>query len=390
MSKFDQLVISLFGLEIDLWDSCAQLEKSKFKNIAILFCVLSCFGFLGLIYLFYLLQDNLLISIVGGFIFGIVLLNIFQFSVFTLQKPINKKLFLENNNNKAITETNNATVPVSIENIPIINKRKIWYERLEKLEYKVSKLITFLLRMLINGILVLVIAVSFTCLINCFTINQLNNTHRANLLSTLTKEKNDLYKANCNKYRAQLNQKADLFKKYNSSYYYNEYQKEQAKLNPLIEEENIKRDNEIYQLHNQLKNKRFVILSVMHVLKLNSFYIVLSLLAAIVLCIHILKFKLISNPEQNGYYTQVNKRYYNLILNNYTNSLNSIKNILDAKYSSVDTDCAKYLFTQTVKKQFETYLTTTAYTDPPFNSETKHIKYIRKKMSLSEFINHHG
>ena len=383
MSKFDQLVISLFGLEIDLWDSCVQLEKSKFKNIAILFCVLSCFGFLGLIYLFYLLQDNLLISIVGGFIFGIVLLNIFQFSVFTLQKPINKKLFLENNNNKAITETNNTPVPASIENIPVVNNSKIWYERLQKLEYKVSKLITFLLRMLINGILVLVIAVSFTCLINCFTINQLNNTHRANLLSTLSKEKNDLYKVNFNKYKAQLNQKADLFKKYNSPYYYNEYQKEKAKLKLLITNENKKRDNEIYQLHNQLKNKRFVILSVMHVLKLNSFYIVLFLLFAIVVTIHILKFKLISNPEQNGYYTQVNKRYYNLILNNYTNTLNSIKGVLDLKY-------AKYCTTPTIKEQFENYITNTSYTDPPFNSETKHTNYSRKKMSLSEFINHHG
>jgi len=163
--------------------------------------------------------------------------------------------------------------------------------------------------------------------------------------------------------------------------------------NKLIQqkrEENIKREQQIYQLQNRLKNKRFVILSVTHVLKLNSFYIILSLLVAIVLCIHILKFKLISNPEQNGYYIQVNKRYYNLILNNYTNSLNSIRNVLDAKYSSVDTDSAKYHFTQTVKKQFESYLTTTAYTDPPFNSETKHIKYSRKKMSLSEFINHHG
>jgi hypothetical protein len=363
-----------FGIEESIWNKIDNLEKQKFYRVIIYLIILSVIIFLGMYEFFYLLLSNFLIAIILGIVFSFIFLNIFRFSIFTIQKPIyyEPKIEIIESNKQIIGSQNESTISNINSNAFISKIKKLLFLFFNVFSFE------FFTRLIINCILVLFIVLPFSCFLRDNEIDKINTNKRNQLIYDYKENWNRKYKNTSILFDSKikvLNQKIVLNK---NEIYTKELKNELRLKKDILSELDQTRQIEIINFEKKLADKNFLILSYKYISNTNIFIYVLILVVSLFILSHFQKYLLL-NPN-NNYYILANKLYTQIVLDNYIKNELEIKNNLQKRYKSI-------LNNKKIVDYYESLKENSIYTDPPFNSKMKDHKTSQKKLSSIEFIN---
>jgi hypothetical protein len=359
---------AFFGIEQLIWNKIDSAERHKFNLLSLIVALTSFITLLGMYEFFILLFNDVFIAIVLGLVFTFIIVNIFRFSVFTIQKPIyyNSEILLQTQSKSCI--------------------EKLTLKILGSFKDKLLKLVSFfslgmIFRCIINLILLLFIAFPFACLLSSNLIAKVNKNRRVELIEGFKNNEQIKFKSQCDKLDSKIRVLNDKVHLHSNAMYISELNNELKLRKGLVNTWEAEKEQNITDYEGKIANRNFIILSYSKianemVLKISIFFLGLLLL----LC-HFQKYKLVNNIG-NSYYTLANKYYYNLAIENYNNVEKLIKVELAKKYSK------KASFDLLIKN-YENIKANSKYTNPPFNSIEKEYKLPVKQMTTTEFINHY-
>ncbi len=367
---------AFFGIEEFIWNKIDTLEKQKFYRVTIFILILSVITFLGMYEFFMLLLNNLIMAIVVGTLFSLILINIFRFSIFTIQNPIYYEPVIETN----ITDKQNL-ISTPTENSDLaLNTSSTFLTNVKNALFKVFHFFSFelFIRMLINGILILFIVLPFACFINQDAIDKINNEKRIQLIARFKENQNANFTSKSNSLDLKINKLKQKNALNQNALYTAELKEELLLQKQLVAEWDEEKQNVIFQYEKNIANKNFIIYSYRFIENKPIFWFALILVSFLFILSHVQKYKLL-HPT-NNYYILANKYYYELALEDYKTNEIQIKKTLQKKYNS-------NFFGITTVNYYESLITNSYYTDPPFNSKMKEYKTPSKKLSSIEFIN---
>ena len=367
---------AFFGIEEFIWNKIDTLEKQKFYRVTIFILILSVVTFLGMYEFFMLLLNNSIIATVVGTLFSLILINIFRFSIFTIQNPIYHEPVIETNitdkQNSISTQTENLDSP--------LNTSSTFLTNIKNASFKVFHFFSFelFIHVLINGILILFIVLPFACFINQDAIDKINSEKRIQLIARFKENQNANFASKSNSLDLKikkLRQKNDLNQ---NIIYTSELKNELLLQKQLVAEWEAEKQNVVFQYEKNIANKNFIIYSYRFIENKPIFWFALIMVSFLFIVSHIQKHMLL-HPT-NKYYILANKYYYQLALEDYKTNEIQIKKTLQKKYNS-------NFFGITIVSYYESLIANSFYTDPPFNSKMKEYKSPSKKLSSIEFIN---
>jgi hypothetical protein len=367
---------AFFGIEELIWNKIDTLEKQKFYRVTIFILILSVITFLGMYEFFLLLLNNSIIAIVVGTLFSLILINIFRFSIFTIQNPIYHEPEIETN----ITDKQNSISTLTENSDSALSTSSTFLTNIKNASFKVFHFFSFelFIRVLINGILILFIVLPFACFINQDSIDKINSEKRIQLIARFKENQNANFASKSNSLDLKikkLRQKNDLNQ---NTIYTSELKNELLLQKQLVAEWNEEKQNVVFQYEKNIANKNFIIYSYRFIENKPIFWFALIMVSFLFIVSHIQKHMLL-HPT-NKYYTLANKYYYQLALEDYKTNEIQIKKTLQKKYNS-------NFFGITTVSYYESLIANSFYTDPPFNSKMKEYKSPSKKLSSIEFIN---
>ena len=370
---------AFFGIEESIWNSIDSNEKQKFNSLSFTIALLSIVTFIGLYEFFILLLNDVLIAIVLGLIFALIVINIFRFSVFTIQKPI----YHEPEIQKPVVETTaslpeNPTVQA---NNPLVAKQIT-----TSFKDKLLKLVSFfsigmIVRSVINVILLLFIAFPFACKLSNNLITKVNENRRVELIEDFKVSEQIKFKSNCEKEDSKIQLLEEKVRLHPNAMYISELKNEIISRQERVNTWEAERDQNIADYESKIANRNFIILSYAKIANEMILKITLLFLGLLLFLCHFQKYQLVNNSIYK-YYTLANKKYSNLALENYKEVEKLIKVELAKKYSKT----AEY---NLLLENYETIKANSKFTNPPFNSIEKDFKIPVKKMTTIEFINHY-
>ena len=169
---------AFFGIEDSIWNNIDSNERQKFNSLSFTIVLLSIVTLIGLYEFFILLLNDVFVAIGLGLVFTLIVVNIFRFSVFTIQKPI----YHEPEIQKPVSETTTTIPEISTEQVinPLVGN-----QIMTSLKDKLLKLVSFfsigmLLRSVINVILLLFIAFPFACFYQAIQLQNLMKIEELN------------------------------------------------------------------------------------------------------------------------------------------------------------------------------------------------------------------
>lgn len=367
---------AFLGIEEFIWNKIDTLEKQKFYRVTIFVLILSVITILGMYEFFILLLNNSIIAITLGILFSLVVINIFRFSIFTIQNPIYHEPEIETN----ITDKQNSISNPTENSVSALSTSSTFFISIKNILFKLLHFFSFelFIRVLINGILILFIVLPFACFLNQNAIDQINSEKRTQLIETNKKNQNANFASKNNSLDLKikkLRQKNDLNQ---NTIYTSELKNELLLQKQLVAEWNEEKQNVIFQYEKNIANKNFIIHSYKYIENKPVFWFALILVSLLFILSHFQKYKLLNST--NKYYILANKYYYQLALEDYKTNEVQIKRTLEKKYNFnfFDTKIVNY---------YESLLANSCYVNPPFNSKMKEYKIPSKKLSTIEFIN---
>jgi hypothetical protein len=370
---------AFFGIEESIWNSIDSNERQKFNSLSFTIVLISIISFIGLYEFFILLLNYVLIAIVLGLIFALIVINIFRFSVFTIQKPIYHQPEIQ----KPVVETTNSLPENLTEqaNNPLVAKQIItsFKDKLLKLGSFFS--IGMIVRSVINLILLLFIAFPFACILSNNLITKVNENRRVELIEGFKVSEQIKFKSNCEKEDTKIQLLQEKVRLHPNTMYLSELSKELLLRDELVNTWEKEKNQNITDYETKIANRNFIILS--YSKTANGMLLKMSLLflgLLLFLC-HFQKYQLV-NHSNYKYYTLANKQYSNLAVENYKEVEKLIKVELAKKYSKI----AEY---ELLLENYESIKANSKFTNPPFNSTEKDFKIPVKKMTTIEFINHY-
>jgi hypothetical protein len=366
---------AFLGIEETIWNKIDSLEKQKFHRVTIFVLIISVIIIIGMYEFFYLLLNNMFIALILGILFSLVVINIFRFSIFTIQNPI---YFEQDIETKVMVEQNTINTTEALNSTS--NTLSTFVASTKNILFSVIRFFSFklIIRVIINGILILFIVLPFTCFLYQKDINQINAEKRNQLISAYNNNCN----TNFNKLSNALDLKIKKLKKKNelnqNIIYNTELKKELQLQKELLTEWNEKRQNDVLNYKKNIVDKNFIIYSYKFIGKQLGFWLVLIFLSSLFIISHVQKYLLL-NPT-NKYYGLANKYYYEIALKHYNHCESLIKETLQKKYNNKihGTEIVDY---------YESLIGNSCYTDPPFNSKMKEYKIPLKKLTSIELIN---
>lgn len=370
---------AFFGIEESIWNSIDSNERQKFNSLSFTIALLSIVTFIGLYEFFILLLNDVLIAIVLGLIFALIVINIFRFSVFTIQKPIYHQPEIQ----KPVVETTNSLPENLTEqaNNPLVAKQIITSFKDKFLKFVSFFSIGMIVRSVINVILLLFIAFPFACILSNNSITKVNENRRVELIEGFKVSEQIKFKSNCEKEDTKIQLLQEKVRLHPNTMYLSELSKELLLRDELVNTWEKEKNQNITDYETKIANRNFIILS--YSKTANGMLLKMSLLflgLLLFLC-HFQKYQLV-NHSNYKYYTLANKQYSNLAVENYKEVEKLIKVELAKKYSKI----AEY---ELLLENYESIKANSKFTNPPFNSTEKDFKIPVKKMTTIEFINHY-
>lgn len=370
------ITFAFLGIEEFIWNKIDTLEKQKFYRVTIFVLILSVITILGMYEFFMLLLNNSIIAITLGILFSLVIINIFRFSIFTIQNPIYYVPVIETN---ITVKQNSITTPTENSDSPS-NTLTTFITSVKNVLFKVSHFFSFelFIRVLINGILTLFIALPFACFINNNAIDKINSEKRIQLIATFKENQNANFVSKSNSLDLKIKKLKQKNTLNQNARYTAELKEELLLQKQLIAEWEAEKQNVIFLYEKNIANKNFIIYSYRFIENKPIFWFALVLVSLLFILSHIQKHKLL-HPT-NKYYILANTYYRELALEHYNNSESQIKETLQKKYKS-------NIYGIKILNYYESLIANSYYTDPPFNSKMKEYKIRSKKLSTIEFIN---
>jgi hypothetical protein len=370
------ITFAFLGIEEFIWNKIDTLEKQKFYRVTIFVLILSVITILGMYEFFMLLLNNPIIAITLGILFSLVVINIFRFSIFTIQNPIYYEPKIETN----ITDKQNSISTPTENSDSQLNTSATFLSSVKNVLFKVLHFFSFELftRVSINGILILFIVLPFACFINQDDIDKINSEKRIQLIQTFKENQNANFASKSNSLDLKikkLRQKNDFNQ---NTIYTSELKNELLLKKKLLAEWNEEKQNVIFHYEKNIANKNFIIYSYRFIENKPIFWFALIMVSFLFIVSHIQKHMLL-HPT-NKYYILANTYYRELALEHYNNSESQIKETLQKKYKS-------NIYGIKILNYYESLIANSFYTDPPFNSKMKEYKIRSKKLSTIEFIN---
>lgn len=370
------ITFAFLGIEEFIWNKIDTLEKQKFYRVTIFVLILSVITILGMYEFFMLLLNNLIIAITLGILFSLVIINIFRFSIFTIQNPIYHVPVIKTN----ITDKQNSiTTPTENSDSPS-NTSTTFITSVKNVLFKVFHFFSFelFIRVLINGILTLFIALPFACFINNNAVDKINSEKRIQLIATFKENQNANFVSKSNSLDLKIKKLKQKNTLNQNARYTAELKEELLLQKQLLAEWEAEKQNVIFLYEKNIANKNFIIYSYRFIENKPIFWFALVLVSLLFILSHIQKHKLL-HPT-NKYYILANIYYRELALEHYNNSESQIKETLQKKYKS-------NIYGIKILNYYESLIANSYYTDPPFNSKMKEYKTPSKKLSSIEFIN---
>ena len=373
-----QLTFAFFGIEEVIWHKIEAQEQQKFNAMSFIVFLISLITFLGMYEFFFLLLNRVDIAIGLGLIFTIILINIIRFSVFTIQKPIYYvpiDIKAESTEDKlTISDTSIATSTTE--------KPSIVISLANKFINFFGLITTIFFRFIINGILLLFIALPFGCIIKSNDIVKINENRRNELLAIFKKTEEINFNSKCNKLNIKVKHIKSKIQLNNNLIYNtelnNELKNNRLQIQSWEKDKNIRIDN--YEKY--ICDKNFIILSYLFIIQRLSFIICFLFFGLLLFICHYQKYRLVTKSN-NSYYKLANKYQYNLVIENYQNTEKMIKEELSKKYQPNK-------FNIDFISRYESIKNNSFYTNPPFNSIEREYKVPVKELSPIDFISHYG
>jgi hypothetical protein len=369
------LTHSFFGIEELIWVKIDSAEKQKFNAMSFSVLLVFFITLFGMYEFFILLVNSDVLAVIFSVILTIILINIIRFSVFTIQNPIYyvpeiDKLEIEN------------TLP-TIDNTSIKkpNEKK---EIITPFKNKLVRFISFfsielVVRTIINGVLLVFIALPFACFLKNDLISKINENNRELLIDNFKNSEEIKFKSNCNILNNKINVLNRKTQQSKSSVYISELKKEQIKNAKIIAEWKTEKDIRFKNFKKNISETNFIILSYKVIANTFFFKISLLFLGFILFLSHYQKQQLV-NQNTYSYYKLVNKYYYEIALENYKSVEELIKVELSKKYSNkTNIELLLYNYESLNSK----------YVNPPFNSKEIEYKAPIKQLTSAEFINNY-
>ena len=370
------ITFAFLGIEEFIWNKVDTLEKQKFYRVTIFVLILSVITILGMYEFFMLLLNNSIIAITLGILFSLIIINIFRFSIFTIQNPIYHVPVIETN----ITDKQNSiSTPTENSDSPS-NTSTTFLTSVNNVLFKVFHFFSFelFIRVLINGILTLFISLSFACFINNNAIDKINSEKRIQLIATFKENQNANFFSKSNSLDLKIKKLKQKNTLNQNTRYTAELKEELLLQKQLLAEWEAEKQNVIFLYEKNIANKNFIIYSYRFIENKPIFWFALILVSLLFILSHFQKYKLL-HPT-NNYYILANTYYRELALKHYNNSESQIKETLQKKYKS-------NIYGIKILNYYESLIANSYYTDPPFNSKMKEYKTPSKKLSSIEFIN---
>lgn len=370
---------AFFGIEDSIWNTIDSNERQKFNSLSFTIVLLSIVTLIGLYEFFILLLNDVFIAIVLGLVFTLIVVNIFRFSVFTIQKPI----YYEPEIQKPVAET---TTSLSANSADQENNSLVGNQITTSLKDKLLKLVSFfsigmLLRSSINLILLLFIAFPFACILSNNSITRVNENRRTELIEGFKNTEQIKFKSQCDKLDSKIRILNDKVRLHSNAMYISELNNELKSRQELVNTWESEKEQKIADYEAKIANRNFIILSYSKIANKMILKISLVFLGLLLLLCHFQKYQLVNNSIYK-YYTLANKYYCNIALENYKEVEKLIKVELAKKYSNN----ARY---DLLMENYKKIISNSKYTNPPFNSIEKEYKLPVKKMTTTEFINHY-
>lgn len=365
---FTQFSYAFFGIEEFIWNKIDSAERQKFNLLSFIVVLISIITLTGMYEFFILLLNDVFIAIVLGFVFTLIVVNIFRFSVFTIQKPIYY--------NSEISQQTQSKSCID----------KLTTKILGSFKDKLLKLLSFfsigiVIKSIINVIMLLFIAFPFACILSSNLIEKVNKNRRVELIEGFKNTEQIKFKSQCDKLDSKIRLLNDKVRMYSNAIHISELNKELKLRQELVNTWEAEKEQKIGHYETKIANKNFIILSYSKIANEMVLKISIVFLGLLLLLCHFQKYQLVNNIIHK-YYKLVNKYYGDLALENYKNTEKLIKVELAKKYSNN----SSY---DLLMENYEKILSNSKYTNPPFNSIEKEYKLPVKQMTTTEFINHY-
>jgi hypothetical protein len=359
---------AFFGLEESIWNSIDSNERQKLNSLSFKIVLLSMVTLIGLYEFFILLLNDVFIAIGLGLVFTLIVVNIFRFSVFTIQKPIYY--------NSEISQKTQSKSCID----------KLTSKILGSFKDKLLKLLSFfsigiIIRIIINVIMLLFIAFPFACILSSNLIEKVNKNRRIELIEGFKNTEQIKFKSQCDKLDSKIRILNDKVRFHSNAMYISELNNELKSKQELVNTWQSEKEQNIADYEAKIANRNFIILSYSKIANKMILKISLVFLGLLLLLCHFQKYQLVNNSIYK-YYTLANKYYCNIALENYEEVEKLIKVELAKKYSNN----ARY---DLLMENYKNIISNSKYTNPPFNSIEKEYKLPVKKMTTTEFINHY-
>lgn len=378
-SIFTRLTFAFFGIEESIWNKIEQQEQQKFNTLTFLVLLLSFIVFLGMYEFFILLLNEVFYAIGLGLVMTMIIMNIIRFSVFTIQNPIYHIPEV------VLPSPATETTPVESTATPITPS--VFKEISTKASLLLSRILSLfsfemVVRIVINGILVLFVVLPFACILNSSYIDQINTVKRNELVANFKKSEEQNLEKKIEQLDLKINTLKSKIQSTQNSMYFAELSSELNTNAKLIADWEQNKNSAIANFEQAITHKNFIIYSYKSISNQFSFKFYLLVVGSLLLLCHLLKFSLV-NKSTNSYYTLANKYYHALALTNYLETEEQIKQGLANKYTN------KKFYNQ-LMENYEKWKANGRFINPPFNSIERAYKTPTKQLTPTEFINFYG
>ena len=401
--QLNYIVITMFGLESNLWRQTDQKEQKFYVRAMLYYLVFLLMAILAGIYLLYLVTSSVLIAIPAGlFLAGIVgsivrfSLIIFRRSIFDPEKTKNSKKNEGNSiiNENAISQSPNIksstiTEITEVESSVPIKKVKIFVKNIKQFfsdRFKISlptkdtpiPILSGIIRFLILSVLGLLVLFPLACLLHFPIIEKVNEEKRQEYL-------NQYVKNEANKFQIQTSHLTKTIAEVKKNINQNEgiYQKDgmlkqkEDEVNRLKKELDNLTVNNLHEsglrlsiFQSQMSKRYFIVLSFKTIVRYPLFFLVLLIVTWLIIIPHLLLYRLKTNNQFS--YSLLSTKYY--------------KDKIDAEYTAFQDFKIDYL-----KKNFsyspQGYKDDVYWENPPYCTVRRQIYPKRKRFSKKEFLN---
>jgi len=387
---FNNLTISLFGLEKHLWDNVPQSEKRMYISAFIYFIIFMILAITSGISLFFFITSSIYMSIPLGVILALIISTIVRFSLVILRKSIFDPEKVKEVKNDAIDETKKADM---VDNIGLTSNQTSAQENtlstIEKINQnskellsKITKtkfpksdtpipILTGMIRFTIISIIGLLVLFPLACIIHFQKNEDLNQTIRESCVNQFTKDaqeslemKTVYLKERIKNTQNEIKQQKGLLKEKTVQLNILNQQ-----LKEIINKHNQELKINLIAYREDIENRYFIVQSFRSVTKYPFFLLTVLLIILVLVAPHLILHRL--KTDKKYVYSEISTKYY--------------KQKIEEKYHENQKYILRFLeenFQYTPQSGFETMV----WENPPYcTKKTEHFKS-RNELGKDELL----